>query len=99
MISSVLNSKPAIQVNIRIMRVSNQIRNAIIGSTDIRLEISEIKNVLAKQGKRHDEHDKNIELVFQYFDELSDNIKHPPLPPNRERVGYKIGEKKRDTER
>jgi predicted nucleic acid-binding protein len=76
------------------MRVFNQIRNTIIGATDIRLEISEIKNVLARQGKRQDDQDKNVELVFQYLEELNDKINHPPLSPDRERVGYKIGEKK-----
>jgi hypothetical protein len=85
MLSSVLNSQRAIQV---------QIRNTIIGATDIRLEISEIKNVLARQGKRQDDQDKNVELVFQYLEELNDKINHPPLSPDRERVGYKIGEKK-----
>ncbi len=94
MLSSVLNSQRAIQVNIRIMRVFNQIRNALIGTTDIRLEIAEIKNVLAKQGKRQNDQDKNIELVFQYLDELNDKIKRPPLLPDREMVGYKIGEGK-----
>lgn len=93
MLSSVLNSQRAIQVNIRIMRIFNQIRNAIIGTTDLRLEISEIKNAIAKQGKRQDDHDKNVELVFQYLDELNEKISHPPLSPNRERVGYKIGTK------
>ena len=34
-LSSVLNSQRAIQVNIRIMRVFNQIRTAIMGATDI----------------------------------------------------------------
>lgn len=90
MLSSVLNSKRAIQVNIRIMRVFNQIRTAVIGTTDIRLEIAEIKNALARQSKRQDDQDKNVELVFQYLDELNEKIKRPPLLPDRERVGYKI---------
>lgn len=93
MLSSVLNSQRAIQVNIRIMRVFNQIRTALIGTTDIRLEIAEIKNAIAKHGKRQDDQDKNVELVFQYLDELNDKIKRPPLLPDRERVGYKIGKK------
>ncbi len=75
------------------MRVFNQIRTAIIGTTDIRLEIAEIKNVLVKQGKRQDDQDKNIELVFQYLDELNDKIKRPPLLPDRDMVGFKIGKR------
>lgn len=96
MLSSVLNSKRAIQVNIRIMRVFNQIRTAIMGTTDVRLEIAEIKNVLSKQSNRLDKQDKNMELVFQYLDGLNDKIKHPPLLPDRERLGFKIGEGKGD---
>lgn len=85
MLSSVLNSQRAIQVNIRIMRIFNQLRTAIMSETDIRLEIEKIKRSLDNQ-------DKNIELVFQYLDELNDKIKRPPLLPDREMVGYKIGE-------
>lgn len=71
------------------MRIFNQLRVAIMNETDIRLEIERIKRSL-------DNHDKNIELVFQYLDELNDKIKRPPLLPDREMVGYKIGEKKED---
>ncbi len=67
------------------MRIFNQLRTAILGETDIRLEIEKIKRSL-------DNHDKNIELVFQYLDELNEKIKRPPLLPNGEMVGYKIGE-------
>ncbi|MFB2121316.1 ORF6N domain-containing protein [Parapedobacter sp. 2B3] len=87
MLSSVLNSQRAIQVNIRIMRIFNQLRTAIMSETDIRLEIEKIKRSLDNQ-------DKNIELVFQYLDELNDKIKRPPLLPDREMVGYKIGQGK-----
>lgn len=64
MLSSVINSKRAIQVNIRIMRIFSQLRTAIMSEMDIRLEIERIKCSL-------DNHDKNIELVFQYLDELA----------------------------
>ncbi|MDM8178158.1 ORF6N domain-containing protein [Olivibacter sp. 47] len=35
----------AIQVNIRIMHIFNQFRTAIMGTTDIRLEIADIKQL------------------------------------------------------
>ncbi len=85
MLSSVLNSKRAIQVNIRIMRIFNQLRTAIMSERDIRLEIEKIKRSL-------ENHDKNIELVFHYLDELNDKIQRPPLLPDREMVGYKMGD-------
>ncbi|SEL94013.1 ORF6N domain-containing protein [Parapedobacter koreensis] len=85
MLSSVLNSTQAIAVNIQIMRIFTKIRQILMDNTDIRLEIEKIKRSL-------DNHDKNIGLVFQYLDELNDKIARPPLLPDRERVGFKIGE-------
>lgn len=77
MLSSVLNSQRAIQVNIRIMRVFNQIRTAIMGTTDIRLEIAEIKHAVEKISKKQDGQDKNIELIFGYIDRLQENVERP----------------------
>jgi regulator of replication initiation timing len=63
MLSSVLNSSRAIQVNIQIIRIFTRIRQRITDNTDIRLEIEKIKNKLDNQ-------DKNMEIVFRYLDEL-----------------------------
>lgn len=63
------------------MRIFNQLRTAILGETDIRLEIEKIKRSL-------DNHDKNIELVFQYLDELAEKKQQPKQ--ERKRIGYEI---------
>lgn len=63
MLSSVLNSDKAIEVNIQIVRVFTYIRQMLADNTELRLEIEKIKGKL-------DNHNKNIELVFQYLDEL-----------------------------
>ncbi len=65
MLSGVLNSERAIKVNIQIMRVFTRFREMLMDNLSIRLEIEEIKKKLANQ-------DKNIELVFNYLDELID---------------------------
>jgi len=65
MLSSVLNSKQAIQVNIQIVRIFSRIRQFIIDSGEFKLEIEEIKQKVSNQ-------DKNIELVFTYLDKLID---------------------------
>jgi hypothetical protein len=57
MLSSVLNSKLAIQVNIQIVRIFSRIRQFIVDNGELKLEIEEIKKTL-------NNHDKNIELVF-----------------------------------
>ena len=63
MLSSVLRSKKAIQVNIQIMMVFTKVREMLIDTLNLKLDIEEIKKKLEKQ-------DKNIELVFIYLDEL-----------------------------
>lgn len=63
MLSSVLNSQQAIQVNIQIVRIFTRLRNLLIEHTELQLEIADIKEHLQN-------HDKNIELVFSYLDKL-----------------------------
>ena len=63
MLSSVLRSKKAIQVNIQIMMVFIKVRKMLVDTPSFKLDIEEIKKKLENQ-------DKNIELVFSYLDEL-----------------------------
>jgi hypothetical protein len=77
MLSSVLNSKQAIQVNIQIVRIFSRIRQFIIDSGELKLEIEAIKQKVNNQ-------DKNIELVFTYLDRLIEKQNTP-----RKRMGYK----------
>lgn len=79
MLSSVLNSEKAIQTNIQIMRIFTKIRQMLVDTTELRLDVEAIKNKIENQGK-------NIELVFQYLDEL---IEKKEITPERERIGYK----------
>jgi hypothetical protein len=85
MLASVLNSDKAIEVNIQIVRVFTQIRQMLSDNTELRLEIEKIK-------KKVDNHNKNIEIVFQYLDELLEK-KEKPKP--RTQIGYKIPKKKK----
>jgi hypothetical protein len=80
MLSSVLNSKQAILVNIQIIRIFTRLRQMLIDNTELRLEIEKIK-------KKLDNHDKNMEIVFQYLDELLEKKK-----PAKQRtlIGFKI---------
>ena len=79
MISSVLNSPTAIRVNIQIIRVFTKIREALTDNLSLKLDIEEIKKKLTN-------HSKNIELVFNYLDELTDK-KENEKPRNK--IGYK----------
>lgn len=70
MLASVLNSEKAIEVNIQIVRVFTQIRQMLTDNTELRLEIEKIK-------KKVDNHSKNIEVIFQYLDELLEKKEKP----------------------
>lgn|SRR5690606_34969783 len=79
MLSSVLNSPRAIKVNIQIIRVFTKIREMLTDNLSIKLEIEEIKKKLSN-------HSKNIELVFNYLDEL---IEKKDNEKPRIQIGYK----------
>ena len=78
MLSGILNSDRAINVNIQIMRIFTKIRRMLTDNLNIKLEIEEIKKKLQNQ-------DKNIELVFNYLDEL---IEKQENPKPRKQIGY-----------
>ena len=79
MLSSVLNSSMAISVNIQIIRVFTKIREALTDNLSVKLDIEEIKKKLTN-------HDKNIELVFSYLDEL---MEKQETKVERNIIGYK----------
>jgi uncharacterized membrane-anchored protein YjiN (DUF445 family) len=81
MLSSVLNSQIAIQVNIQIVRVFTKLRHFINSNNEIKLEIEKIKKELSSQ-------EKNLEIVFNYLDELSTWLPKKASEP-RKRLGYK----------
>ena len=79
MLSSVVNSAEAIRVNIQIIRVFTKIRQFFTENLTTKLEIEAIK-------KKIQNHDKNIELVFSYLDELMDKKE---VVQERVRIGFK----------
>jgi hypothetical protein len=79
MLSSVLKSDKAIQVNIQIMRIFTKVRQMLLDTTELKIDILQIK-------KKLENHDKNIELVFSYLDELTEKKENEPKRPT---IGYK----------
>jgi hypothetical protein len=79
MLSSVLNSARAIQVNIQVMRIFTRFRKYLLDHRELRVQIEEIRQQL-------NNNNLNIELIFQYLDELVEK-KEEPKP--RKRIGYK----------
>jgi hypothetical protein len=79
MLSSVLKSDKAIQTNIQIMRIFTKVRQMLLDTTEIKIDILQIQ-------KKLENHDKNIELVFSYLDELTEKKENEI---DRVKIGYK----------
>jgi len=87
MLSSIINSPTAIQVNIQIIRIFVKMRHILTDQLSIRLEISEIKDKLNCQNIKQDNQNKNIEVIFQYLDELQNKIE--VTVPQKKEIGFK----------
>jgi len=83
-LSNVLKSDRAEKVSFIIIDVFVRLREMLLDNTELRLAIEKLI-------RKTDNHDKNIELVFQYLDELLEK-KENPTP--RIQIGYKIKKKK-----
>ena len=77
MLSSVLNSRQAIQVNIQIMRIYNRIRELLITHKDLLLLVEQVERKLVKQ-------DQKIETLFAYLNKFLEKEEKP-----RKAIGYK----------
>lgn len=95
MLSSVLNSKLAIQINIQIMRIFTRMRQLLVDNTEVRLEIAEIKHTVEQISKKQRGHDQNIELLFEYIDRLQEKEERTVTKPSSKgEIGFKVGGKK-----
>ena len=67
MLSSVLNSNRAIEINIQIMRVFTKLREMMISHKDLARKIEDLER---KFQEKFEEHDKKIILIFNAIKEL-----------------------------
>ena len=78
-LANVLTGVRATQMSIRIIEVFVQMRQALTDNLSLKLDIEDIKKKLTN-------HSKNIELVFNYLDEL---IEKKDNEKPRTKIGYK----------
>ena len=78
-LANVIKSERATQMSIKIIEVFVKMREYFTDNLNLKLEIKSIKKKLTN-------HDKNIELVFNYLDELMDKQDNKV---ERNRIGYK----------
>lgn len=79
MLSSILNSDTAIEVNIRIIRVFTKLREYALTHKEILIQLGRLEKEVKGNSK-------DIENIFLVLKELIE--KHKPLPP-RNKIGFK----------
>lgn len=78
-LANILKSGRATQMSIKIIEVFVKMRQMLTDTLILKLDIEEIKKRLVNQ-------DKNIELVFNYLDEL---MEKKEKPEERRQIGFK----------
>ena len=76
MLSSVLNSSTAIEVNIQIIRVFTKMKELLLTNKDILLKLEQLE-------KKATVHDADIQMIFEALKQLV----NPPQQPRR-RIGF-----------
>ncbi len=76
MLSSVLNSERAVQVNIQIMRTFTQLREMLAGNKELKQKIEEMEK----------KYDHQFQIVFQAIKKLLE----PPSPKSKGPIGFHV---------
>lgn len=84
MLSSVLTSERAIEVNILIIRIFTKLREMILTHKDIFIKLEHLEQRILKQDEHLKTHQEEIELIFNALKQLL----NPPQEP-RKRIGFK----------
>ncbi len=82
MLSSVLNSKQAILVNIQIIRIFARIRELLATHKDILYKIEQLE-------KKDIEHEQKISIIFKYLKQLEKSRQEEINFKSRKKIGYK----------
>ena len=81
MLSGVLRSKQAVDINISIMRTFTTLRKMMLANKDIMKEIEEIRLNISK-------HDDKFILLFEYIKQFEETKQQELEQKNRPRIGY-----------
>ena len=89
MLSSVLNSETAIEVNIQIIRIFTRMRELLLTHKDMLIKLEQIEKKMIKQGGKLQKHDQDIKVIFECLKQLL----NPPQEP-RPRIGFRRKDEK-----
>jgi hypothetical protein len=82
MLSSVLNSARAIQMNIRIMRIFTKMKEIILTHKDLLLKIEQIERKMSS-------HDRSLVVLFEHLKKLLEEKLDRDKQMSRKRIGFK----------
>jgi len=85
MLSSVLNSQTAIEVNIQIIRVFSKMRELLLTNKDILLKLEQLEKKMIKQDTKMKKNEADIQMIFEALKELLN-----PPQEQRPKIGYQI---------
>ncbi|MHB1278883.1 MAG: ORF6N domain-containing protein [Bacteroidia bacterium] len=80
MLSSVLSSPTAIQVNIKIMRVYTRLREMFLTNKEILLKLEQLEKKALSQDQHSERLENDIQLIFNALKELLNPPKEPRKP-------------------
>ena len=84
MLSSVLNSETAIEVNIRIIRVFTSMRELLLTNKDILLKLEQMERNILKHDSKLNKHEMEMQIIFKALRELL-NQRTKPM----RKIGFK----------
>ena len=82
MLSGVLHSDKAINMNIAIMRAFVEVRKVLVRQNDLKVQLKEIKERLG-------EHDAQLNQIYDAMENLIDEKAAERKWQDRERIGFK----------
>ena len=91
MLSSVLNSDKAIEVNIQIMKIFVHMRHYVISQTDTNAQVAELRKLLMLHIESNEnkfaDHDEAISQIIRALNNLIEQ------PPQTKKIGFNVNDK------
>lgn len=87
MLSSVLNSETAIEVNIQIIRIFTRMREILLTHKDVLIKLEQLEKNMVIQNEITKKHENEIQAIFRALKQLLN-----PEPQPRKRIGFKVKE-------
>jgi phage regulator Rha-like protein len=85
MLSCILNSKTAIEVNLRVVRVFVKMREYALTHKEILLQLAKLEKEVSSNYKNTERNSQDIETIFTVLKEL---ITKEAKPPPRNKIGF-----------